>query len=519
MKIDGNFKAFSSLSISSLPKARFVILVGPNGSGKSSVFDAMLYWASRRGRPVVRSQPQDYFAHPDNTMANDIELTFHESDEGVAPQQIHVRSAYRFTPQIRTTSLEAQPSLINQPVVSSMMDQDSAVMRHYQTLVGQFVRLLSDLDDDSGAKKAKKQLAPLRAAVSRMFPDLELQSLGNALSDGSFFFNKKNVKNFRYDNLSSGEKAAFDLLLDLHLSGKEFAEGIICLDEPETHLSPRVQAALLDAIADLVPSTCQIWIATHSVGLLRRALELHQQSPDAVVFLSFNDLVAGSKVTIEPAKVDRAFWRTSLAVALDDLAALIAPEVVYLCEGNTSTNKDSTYAWDARIYRQIFNDTYPQIDFVSVGGQAELKAAGEIAMVVAKGSTRIRLRDRDSLTNVGRQELLDADPNLRVLQRRSLENYLVDDEVIAKLVAKYELKVGRTLAEITEARDEALANSSKDDLAKTALSAVYEMAKQVLQRNGQLGENTMQFARDVLAPLVTSETAVYAGLKQSLGLT
>jgi len=196
----------------------------------------------------------------------------------------------------------------------------------------------------------------------------------------------------------------------------------------------------------------------------------------------------------------------------------VAPETVYLCEGSTDASKEVTYAWDAQIYHAIFHNSYPQIDFVSVGGQAELKIAGEIATVVAPGSTRLRLRDRDSLTISARQKQLDEDPNLRILERRTLKSYLVDDEIIAKLATEYGLRPDKNVADMTGAREAAITAAKQDDNAKTAVGAVYATAKAVLRKNGQLGENASQFSRDVLARLVTPDTAVYAELQKVLGL-
>lgn len=392
-------------------------------------------------------------------------------------------------------------------------------MRHYQTLVGRFVRLLSDFTQERTLADARAELNPLVQAVKKMFPHLELESLGDALQDGSFFFSKNDVRNFRYENLSSGEKAAFDLLLDLYMARTEFGDGVICLDEPETHLSPRVQAALLDAIEDLLPATCQIWIATHSVGVLRRAIEIKQAQPFQVSFLSFEDRAQGGPLVLQPAVADRTFWRSALSVALDDIATLVGPDTVYLCEGSADPTKDSTtYAWDARIYRGIFQLRYPQVEFVSVGGKAELQSAEEIATVVAPGSARLRLRDRDSMTMAGRKQALDADPSLRILGRRSLENYLVDNEVIDKLVFNYGLKDGKSIEDLRGPRDTAINSADRSDSAKSAVGVLYDAAKATLKDNGQLGENRYQFSRDVLAPLIVPGMTVYDELRQALGL-
>jgi hypothetical protein len=52
-----------------------------------------------------------------------------------------------------------------------------------------------------------------------------LNSLGYPLSAGTFRFDKGDSHAFLYTNLSGGEKAAFDLLLDILIKRKEFAVG------------------------------------------------------------------------------------------------------------------------------------------------------------------------------------------------------------------------------------------------------------------------------------------------------
>lgn len=111
---------------------------------------------------------------------------------------------------------------------------------------------------------------------------------------------------------------------------------------------------------------------------------------------------------------------------------------------------------------------------VSVGGKGELAPAAEsFRTAVSEGTRLLRLRDRDGLTEQRRQELMKGDKKLRILERRSLEKYLLTDEALDVLVA---------------------AASTADD-ARPALVAVRQCAKAILREIGQLGENKYQFAR------------------------
>ena len=105
------------------------------------------------------------------------------------------------------------------------------------------------------------------------------------------------------------------------------------------------------------------------------------------------------------------------------------------------------------IYRQIFRDLHPRVEFKSSGGKDELERAAQIASVIAPGTHILKLRDRDTLTPESRTRHLESDPNLRVLCRHSLESYLLDDEVLEVLVA---FRVEDAYGKLKAARDGAI---------------------------------------------------------------
>ena len=202
-----------------------------------------------------------------------------------------------------------------------------------------------------------------------------------------------------------------------------------------------------------------------------------------------------------------------MSIALDDLASLLAPEVLVICEG--SQVSDRVLAWDERIYRQIFGDMHPRVEFRSSGGKGDLDQAAAIAAVIAPGTHIVKLRDRDDLSPDGRTRLLEDDPTLRVLERRSLESYLLYDEVLEALVSDRGVRVENAVDELKAARDGAVrANGS----AKGALGVVFGVANRVLGNTEGLGENPTQFSVDVLAKLITPDMSVRKELEAVLDL-
>ena len=414
-------------------------------------------------------------------------------------------------------AVQKQANFRERTSLDRMADTDAALSEHYQRLVARFLPVLSNLEDDSAAdslEAVRAALKPVQESLTRVFPHLHFAGLGDPTSEGSFYFTRDDIRRFRYENLSGGEKAAFDLLLDVHIAATELGAPLVCLDEPELHLNPAVQASVLTELRELLPAGAQLWIATHSVGMIRRAFDIAAEHPERVAFLDFGQVQGPAPdVLLEPSPPSSQLLRKAMSVALDDLAGLLAPEVLVICEG--SQESDRVAVWDERIYRQIFRDLHPRVEFRSSGGKSELDQAAAIAAVIAPGTRILKLRDRDDLAPDGRERLLKEDPHLRVLMRRSLESYLLDNEVLTALVVDRATDGDGALKQLKDARDEATqANGS----AKGALGAVFETARHVLSNTEQLGENASQFSADVLAKLIVPEMTVREELLAETGL-
>ena len=517
LKIPKTFKRFGSLEITGLgPEVELVVMLGPNGSGKSSVFDALLVWARQTGRPQFQIFPNEYF-DSEGGLFGTPQIELHPSPGASQPgSQLHVRTAHRNTPDVLSSAVQKQKKFDQDARLDRMIETDAAMAVHYQRLAAGFLPMLANLDGRSVSEDLEEirgRLAPVQDSLTRVLPHLRFTGLGDPTSEGSFYFTRDDVRQFRYENLSGGEKAVFDLLLDVHIAVTELGNPLVCLDEPEVHLNPAVQASVLTELLGLLPAGSQLWIATHSVGMIRQAFDLTARHPARVAFLDFGQVNGPAPhVVLEPAKPSRRLLQEALAVALDDLAGLLAPSVLVVCEGS---NSGRFAAWDARIYRQIFRHLHQRVDFVSGGGKSELKTAAAIAAVIAPGTRLLKLRDRDDLTEEHRIRLLADDSNLRVLKRRSLESYLVDNEVLEGLVAARGSGTDNALNRLKTARDEALQPTGA---AKGALGSVFGTSRQVLDNAEGLGENKHQFAVDVLAPLILPHMAVAKELTEILEL-
>ena len=359
---------------------------------------------------------------------------------------------------------------------------------------------------------------PVRKPILKLFPDLELNSLSNPLEDGTFRFTKGVSEGFHFKNLSGGEKAAFDLVLDLVVAKKVYDHTIFCIDEPEAHMNARIQAELLKVLYDLMPKNCQLMLATHSIGIMRRAREIDKEEPERVVFLDFDNRDYDQAVTIEPTVPDRAFWSNARKIALDDLAALVAPESVVICEGEPrNRNTGRNYSHDARCYQKIFQEEFSEIQFVPGGNAQEVledrRGVGYALGILTEGSEIIKLIDRDSRSSEEVEEL--RKDGMRVLSRRNLESYLFDDEVL-RLLSSSLGKTDKAEALLRRKREICAARTgdAPDDL-KPASGEIYLACKDILEMSNP-GNDAKTFMRDTMAPLVERGTGVYDELKSEI---
>jgi len=524
-----DFKRFADLTISGLaPTARLIVLAGPNGTGKSSLFDGFRAWHGWSSN-VGSRWDEGYHVRRDPTATKQlnlnerVEVDFFEplsNDFSVRRGLMYFRSAYRHEAEFTTNQISRMGSIMDAPKIGRMIDVDIKVADNYQRLVSSSVDAIYGGQHDTATVSALREdlLGPLRNSMRRLFGDLIVRGLGDPLQGGSFYFEKGAAIDFHYRNLSGGEKAAFDVILDVFAKRDAYPDAVWCIDEPELHLNTRLQSQLLDELLKLLPHTSQLWIASHSIGMMRKAWDIQRERPDTVQFLDFEGCDFDRPVTMQPAAITRAFWRRTLEVALDDLAQLVAPASLVLCEGAPRSGSGPG-EFDAACYRRIFGDVYTDTDFISVGNEHDVRhdtlRLGYSIQTLVSGTKVIRLVDRDSKTP---QEIeASVAGGVRVLSRRHLEAYLLDDEIISRLcVSAGRPELAESLIEIKGRllQDSTLRGNPGDDF-KSISGGLQVEARRLLGLE-RAGSNADAFLRDVLAPLITPETTVYRALEADI---
>jgi len=520
-----DFKRFSDTTITDIPEAaRLVLLVGPNGCGKSSLIDAATMWHRHHW---ARSGNWDDTYHRKQVAgstpgwANHVAVTFHDpqpASDDDRRKAVYARSAYRNDPEFQLDSLARVQPAVQEFRINRLIDNDQAVSLNYRRLVSQgFEEVYERAAPHLTIGEFREQsIGVIRDAMQRMFPGLVLNSLGNPLSEGTFRFDKGESHAFLYKNLSGGEKAAFDLLLDILIKRREFNDTVFFIDEPEAHMSPSLQSALLDELLNAVPDNSQLWLATHSIGMMRRARDIGQATPGSVVFLDFDGVNFDLPQVLRPIEPNRPFWKRALQIALDDLAGYVAPERVALCEGGRVAGGAD---FDADCFNTIFQGEYPQVLFLGAGSaddiQNDPRGVRSLLAGLTPGVQLMRIIDRDDRTDDEIAALRVT--GVRVLTWRTIESYLLHDSVLTAVCAAYGQPA--TAAQLLQAKRDALSNSiaaggPADDFKRTA-GDIYNAAKALFPSH-KLGSDKRAFMRGICAPLIQPGTEVYDELETDI---
>ena len=262
-----NYKQFTELTIADLPAtARLVVLVGPNGTAKSSVLDSFLLKASAAvNNQRLSGNTEQYYekvlqSQTTHEVASRVRIEFHDVGAGEVDWRsvFQVRSAYRNESDFRIEQLRATRPEDAGPRLARIIDPDVSVSRNYERMAW---KRMQDLDRDAPEELTigeyrRKSLGDLQEAMRGLFsdPSLSLQDFGG-MQAGSFRFSKGDVIDFHYKNLSGGEKAAFDILLDVFLKRDEGKEAVFCIDEPELHVATGLQGPLIASVLGLLRET------------------------------------------------------------------------------------------------------------------------------------------------------------------------------------------------------------------------------------------------------------------------
>jgi len=516
-----NFKRFTDLTISDIPPtAKLVVVIGPNGCGKSSLFDAFLHWYQGKAGFGVTDDKLYFQKDAQQPFAwnRSVEISFHEN-EPVMKGSLYIRTAYRNDPDFSVSGID-QPRPPSDVIrFRRIIENDQAVSDNYKRLVYDTTSAVYDPANDLKTVQTLREelIGQVRASMKRVFGELILNNISNPLGSGAFFFEKGAAKSFHYKNLSGGEKAAFDLLLDLHIKKRYFPNAVYCIDEVEAHLHTRIQGTLVREMVDIMPGSSQLWLTAHSLGVLRAAQAMEAATPGSACIIDFEGVNLDTPTELQPVALGRVSWEKLLSITLDDFSKWIAPKTVVICEGSSSGNRRKDF--DAEIYSRILGTRHADIVFISGGSSEQVASTGvsvrDALCQILPAARIVPLMDRDE-RSPNEVKYFETKGGL-VLRERNLESYLFADDVLEALVNR-ENKQG-LLGNAKKVKADTLAGlvskgKSADDL-KAAAGEIYVGLKKLLELQ-RPGNNVDAFMRDTLAPLIVPGMETYQRLRADI---
>lgn len=479
------YKSLRQFELEDLPD--FAVFAGPNGSGKSAIFESIALLKETVGAYLGVTVPQGVvnLACEYAEVRAEFSVSQLEADRVRALQQIDVSTEELLPAAIKivgqsASRLEAHPALralfpVYEPsdgigifeliqahrrMVPRALQQISLQsldpQRFKQFRVTQLEDKFNQLKDQLAAIALedvfrwretgvdRDSLAPLKDLFNRLFAPKRFKSVMPTRGGVQFEIETPDGVH-DIDLLSSGEREVFMVFATLMQIAP--VGSIIMYDTPELHLHGAVERQVAGELARLTQAPNQVLLATHSV-------EFIGASPLPSLF--HLEVYSGqNQVSPVSEEQDRLEIFESLGASVG--LQLISPKVAFL-EGEEAGS-------DKELLQTIFptlSSTVALVPSRSVTDVMEL--AGRATDLLARGTRFSRffsIRDRDYLSANDRQELMRRFPGLIILDRYHIENYLLDVEVIASVMAQ--LGYGLTSATAVGEALEAIAASLREN--------------------------------------------------------
>ncbi|MDE0421609.1 MAG: ATP-binding protein [Gammaproteobacteria bacterium] len=303
-------------------------------------------------------------------------------------------------------------------LVNRWQDTQHAIFKKIQSQKTRIANRAIQLRNDGYAQMNLDFGDPLEPFSDAFEKLLGPKTLHRADVQGQRLIYKDGVEERDIRTLSSGEREVLNITFDFIL--RKPSHCVVFFDEPELHLHPELLARLITTLRT-VGARNQFFLISHSPEVIASSLD------DTVVFLTEKREDDSNQGVILGARDDatEALHRLGQSVGVISLGKKIV-----LIEG-----KDASL--DKRTYTHILENRFPELVLLPSGGKGNLvgfeTVANEILDRTLWGVRFFMLADRDA--SPAAEGMSKA---LRVLNRYHLENYFLDEFVLASCFAELE---------------------------------------------------------------------------------
>ena len=258
-------------------------------------------------------------------------------------------------------------------------------------------------------------LAPFKSAFSRLLAPKRL--LDADPRDQQLYY-MLDGNRLPISTLSSGEREVVNVVFDFIMRNP--TDSIVIFDEPELHLHPELNYRLVQTLR-AVGERNQFILITHSADIITASLD------SSVVFVAPpRDDGSNQAIPVrEDDKTNQALRLLGQSVGIVSLGKRLV-----LIEGTASS-------LDKQTYGAILSDRFPGFVLVPSGSKGLIRSFSTLVSAVLSqtiwGVDFFMLCDRDAIPPHADESAMEtsAGGKLRILKRYHLENYFLDEHVLA----------------------------------------------------------------------------------------